>query len=264
MTKKQIIAEKTRFSQKSENGDLPERRKTENLPDDLYYFEDELEIKTVLNANVITCAGWLLELVKLDAGEISFFSGEEEIRPRFAQLAIFYPPFTITRPCFKRVKARLKGIAGITDLPAEFLQRPFVFETDFAKSSKTVAEVVEILNSRRHERFVDANPKASLLSLKAKKLIDENYRIFPSIARIAARLQVSHEHLTRQFKKDFGLNPSAYLHQIRIADATFRLSQGARIIEVSGDVGYNDLSRFYKQFRKSTQRSPGFCQTTKK
>ncbi|HVE58547.1 MAG TPA: AraC family transcriptional regulator [Pyrinomonadaceae bacterium] len=264
MTKKQLIANETDFSRRSEKGDLPERRKTENLPDGLYYFEDELEIESVLKANVITCAGWLLELLKLDAGEVSFFSETEEIRPHFTQLAIFYPPFTITRPCFKRVKARLKGIAGISGLPAEFSKKPFVFETDFAKTPKNAAQIVEILNSSRNARFVDANPKASLLSLKAKKLIDENYQIFPSIARIAARLKVSHEHLTRQFKKDFGLSPNAYLHQLRIADATFRLSQGEPIIDVSGDVGYNDLSRFYKQFRKSTTKSPGFCQTSRK
>jgi AraC-like DNA-binding protein len=264
MTKNQAIAEKTDFSRKSEKGDLPERRKTENLPDGLYYFEDELKTEQVLEANVITSAGWLLELVKLDAGEISFFSETQEIRPHFKQLAIFYPPFTITRPCFKCVIARLKGIAGTSALPAEFLSRPFIFEADFAASPKTTAEVVDVLSSRRNIQFIDANPKASLLSLKAKKLIDENYRIFPSIARIAARLQVSHEHLTRQFKKDFRQSPSVYLHQIRIADATFRLSQGEAIIEVSGDVGYNDLSRFYKQFRKSTRQSPGFCQTSRK
>jgi YesN/AraC family two-component response regulator len=37
--------------------------------------------------------------------------------------------------------------------------------------------------------------------------------------------------------------------------------RGEAIIEVSGDVGYNDLSRFYKQFRKSTAASPGFCRS---
>jgi len=30
------------------------------------------------------------------------------------------------------------------------------------------------------------------------------------------------------------------------------------------DVGYNDLSRFYKQFRKKTQTSPGECRETLK
>lgn len=264
MPKKQTIAGNRAFSPRSENSDLPRRRKTENLPGGLYYFEDNLEIKGFLAADVITCAGWLLELLNLSAGEISFFSGEEEIRPHFSRVGIFYPPFTITRPCFRSVKASLKGIAGTAALPAEFTGKPFVFETDFAKPPESVGEVVEILNSSRNVQFVESNPKASLLSLKAKRLIDENYRIFPSIARIAARLGVSHAHLTRQFKRDFCITPSVYLHQIRIADATFRLVQGARVIEVSGDVGYNDLSRFYKQFRKSTRQSPGFCRASKK
>jgi AraC-like DNA-binding protein len=57
------------------------------------------------------------------------------------------------------------------------------------------------------------------------------------------------------------MTPSAYLRQLRVADATFRLSKGEPIIEVSGDVGYNDLSRFYKQFRRQTTKTPGFCQT---
>ncbi len=260
MTKKQLIADN--FS--PEKGDLPQRRRTENLPGGLYYFEDNLETGGVLTANVITSAGWLLEFLKLEAGEVSFMSGTEEIRPPFTELAIFYPSFTFTRPCFKNVKAQLRGIAGEADLPPQFSKRPFVFEANFNSAPKNAAEIVRILESSREVQFVDAKPKASLLSLKAKKLIDENYRIFPSIARIAARLKVSHAHLTRQFKHDFGLSPNAYLHQIRIADATFRLTRGEPIIDVSGDVGYNDLSRFYKQFRKSTAASPGFCRASKK
>ena len=252
MPKKQTIAAKT---------DLPRRRKSENLPGGLYYFEDDLAVKGVLQGNVITADGWLLEFLKLDAGEISFAYGEQEIRPHLQTTAIFYPSFTITRPCFKDVKASLKGIAGTAALPAEISRKPVAFEADFAIEPKTVAEIVEILESSRDAQFVDAYPKASLLSLKAKKLIDENYQIFPSIARIAARLKISHEHLTRQFKSDFRMTPSAYLHKLRIADASFRLLRGEAIIDVSGDVGYNDLSRFYKQFRKSTATSPGVCKT---
>ena len=242
---------------------LPKRRRTENLPDDLYYFEDELAIENILKANVMTCGRWLLEIFKLKTGEVSFFVDKEEIRPSFAQMAVLYPPFSITRLCFKNAGMQVKGIAGMTKLPPRFSTRPSVFEADFANFPKSAAAVVEILESSRDVQFVEAHPKASLLSLKAKRLIDENYRIFPSIARIAARLDVSHAHLTRQFKRDFGLSPNAYLHQIRIADATFRLTRGEPIIDVSGDVGYNDLSRFYKQFRKSNVASPGFCQTKK-
>ena len=101
-----------------------------------------------------------------------------------------------------------------------------------------------------NRQSIDSCPSASLLSVKAKRLIDENYLAYPSIARIAERLGVSHAHLSRQFKRDFGMSPSEYLRRLRVADAPLRLARGEEIINVSLEVGYNDLSRFYKQFRK--------------
>jgi len=57
------------------------------------------------------------------------------------------------------------------------------------------------------------------------------------------------------------MSPRDYLHQLRLADAPLQLAMGKAIADVSQDVGYGDLSRFYKQFRKSTRTSPGLCRT---
>ncbi len=114
------------------------------------------------------------------------------------------------------------------------------------------------MNNNR--QLIEMNPKPSLLSMKAKRLIDENYLVNTSIGRIAVRLRVTHEHLSRQFKRDFGMSPITYLHQLRLADAPLKLAKGEEIINVSQNVGYNDLSRFYRQFRKTTKTSPGVCQ----
>jgi AraC-like DNA-binding protein len=258
------VSNKSDARPKPDNEILPQRRKTENLPGGLYFFEDELDGENVFEANVVTCAGWLLELSELSSGEIFFRRGEVIIYPKTQRLGIFYPPFSITRPGFKNTKGFLRGLAGIGDLPSEFPKNPIVFETNAFHSPKSVGQITDIFNLSRNVQTVGAYPKASLLSLRAKRLIDENYRVYPSIARIADRLKVSHEHLTRQFKLDFEMSPNAYLHRLRISDATFRLARGEKIISVSGDVGYNDLSRFYKQFRRSTANSPGFCQSALK
>ncbi len=252
-------ADKFEYELKLNDGGSLARRKTENLSDGLHFFEDDFEINDLLTANVITCLGWLLEIVELKSGELFFQTGEEIIRPNSKRIGIFYPPFTFTRPCFQNAKGKFIGIAGIKPLNTKF-KVPIVFESDTFESPKSLAEVTNILASIRDFQMVEASPKASLLSVKTKKLIDENYQFYPSISKIAARLKVSHAHLTRQFKHDFGMSPNKYLHQLRIADATFRLSQGEEIIRVSNEVGYNDLSRFYKQFRKSTRKSPKYCQ----
>ncbi len=237
------------------------RRKTNFLSDGAYLFEDELEVKGVLTAKVITCAAWLLELYELEAGELFFINGKEQVCPNTKRFGVFYPPFTISQPSFKNAKGRLLGVAATASLPAELMTVPIVFETLFTGLPSGAAQVIDIVSSGKGHQAIELNPNPSLLSLKAKKLIDANYLVYPSIARVAARLGVTHEHLSRQFKRDFQLSPSAYLRHLRVADAPLRLARGEEIINVSQDVGYNDLSRFYKQFRQTTNTSPGACQT---
>jgi AraC-like DNA-binding protein len=255
---------KADFQFEFNDGGVIARRKTDFLPDGAYLFEDRLAVKGVLTAKVITCAAWLLELYELKAGEIFFIKGEAHVRPGTKCFGVFYTPFSIAQPCFKNAKGRLVGVAATEPLPVGLLSVPLIFETSFNELPVGAAQVIEILRSGSNHQSIEMNPKPSLLSLKAKKLIDENYLVYPSISRVARRLSVTHEHLSRQFKRDFKMSPSAYLHQLRLADAPLRLAQGEEIINVSLDTGYNDLSRFYKQFRKNTKTSPGVCKTMMK
>jgi|GEM_PF-1239639 len=246
------------------DAEIESRRQMEKLSDGVYYIEDVVNIKGEGTSTFALGAGWLLELLELESGEIYFFCGEKEVRPNKNYFGILYPPFTLMRACVTNMKGRLRGIAGTAaSFPLKRETVPMIFETDFNEPLNNAGQVEEILNSSNNCQSFEMNPSASLLSVKAKRLIDENYRIYPSIARIASRLGVTHEHLTRQFKHDYSMSPNAYLHQVRVADATFRLSKGEEIIAVSHDVGYNDLSRFYKQFRKATKHSPGGCQMNK-
>jgi AraC-like DNA-binding protein len=245
-----------------EDGRLPSRRKTELLQDGAYLFQDELDGNGgELSLSVITCEAWLLELIELQAGELFFSCGNETVRPSTKRFGIFYPPFSITQLCFRNPQGRLLGIAATATVPEAFTAAPTVFELPVIEIPHNIAQVIEILQCGRNRQTVEAYPKPSLLSRKAKRLIDQNYMVYPSIARVAARVGVTHEHLTRQFKLDFGMTPSAYLRQLRLADVPLRLARNEAIINISHDVGYNDLSRFYKQFRKTTNTSPGACKT---
>ena len=252
------------FHVELDSGGSMARRKTELLPDGAYLFEDELEVQGSISATIITCAAWLVELYDLKAGELFFLSGSEQVRPQAKRFGVFYPPFSITRPCFKDAKGRFVGIAATESLPAELGATPIIFAAPFTASPSSLAQVIEILRAGDKRQTVESNPHPSLLSLKAKRLIDASYLAYPSISRIAARLGVTPEHLSRQFKRDYGMTPSAYLRNLRVADAPLRLAKGEEIINVSQDVGYNDLSRFYKQFRQTTQTSPGACQKVMK
>jgi AraC-like DNA-binding protein len=241
-----------------EKGSLT-RRKTQFLPDGVYSFEDQLDVAGVLKATLITCRAWLIELYELRAGELYFIRGKDEVRPETKRFGVFYSPFSITLPCFSNARGNLLGLAALESMPEGIPALPTLFEISDSRFPANLAEVVEILRAPDRPQTIESNPNPSLLSLKAKRLIVENYLAYPSISRIAKRLRVTHEHLSRQFKRDFGMSPGNYLRQLRVADAPLRLAKGEEIVNVSQDVGYNDLSRFYKQFRKTTEKSPGVC-----
>lgn len=239
--------------------ELPSRLRTKLLSDGSYLFEDDLH-EGFLDAVVITCSAWLLELYELESGAVGFIVDNKQVRPTSNCFGVIYPPFSFTRLSFQNPRGRVVGIAGSDDLPAEFLSPPLLFDASFV-SPESAVTALDLLRAGTNRQSVEACPSASLLSRKAKRLIDENHLAYPSIARIAKRVGVSHAHLARQFKKDFKMSPSEYFRRLRVADAPLRLARGEEIINVSLDVGYNDLSRFYKQFRKTTNTSPGVCKT---
>jgi AraC-like DNA-binding protein len=232
----------------------------QRLADGGYVIGDEMAIDGEGTSHFTFSRGWLLEVVELAGGDYFFYRDGTEVRPPGRRFGVFYPPFNLIR-CFARdIKGRVRGI-GSVEAFSQLPNAPFIFETDFSDDFSCVNQAFDVLNSCRNRQSIEINTKPSLTSLKAKRLIDENFHVYPSISRIAGRLNVSPEHLSRQFKRDYGLSPSAYLHQLRVAEATFRLSLGEEIIDISQEVGYNDLSRFYKQFRKATRTSPAVCRT---
>ena len=63
--------------------------------------------------------------------------------------------------------------------------------------------------------------------------------------------------MSRYFKKSFGMPPQKYRQWLRTVHAMTDLLQGEAITDVSGIVGYEDLGRFYKQFKEIAHTPPG-------
>ena len=230
------------------------------LPQGGYAISDQMKIDGEGVSVFVFGRGWLLEIVELADGDYCFYSDEKKVRPTGGHFGVFYPRFSMVRAYSRDIKGKIAGVGAVKPLDG-LPDHPVMFETDFQGEFSDVGQALDVLKDARNIRSIEINTRPSLLSINCKKLIDENYHVEPSIARIAARLEVSHEHMTRQFKRDFGMSPSEYLHHVRVAEATFRLQFGDPIVDISGEVGYNDLSRFYKQFRKKTATSPGECRT---
>ncbi|GHC21058.1 MULTISPECIES: GlxA family transcriptional regulator [Aidingimonas] len=78
-----------------------------------------------------------------------------------------------------------------------------------------------------------------------------------SINRLAAQACMSPRNFGRRFKTATGQTPMAYVHQLRINVARQLLESERRTVqEVSGAVGYGDVTYFRELFRQQTGMSP--------
>jgi transcriptional regulator GlxA family with amidase domain len=77
------------------------------------------------------------------------------------------------------------------------------------------------------------------------------------VRTVAAAVDLRPETLTRRFAATYGIEPKHYCHRARLFDAAVRLFAGATIVDAALEAGFNDLKRFYVQFRRLLHATPG-------
>ena len=96
------------------------------------------------------------------------------------------------------------------------------------------------------------------LALKVKEYLDTHYQQAVTNTTLAESFGFVATYLSRVFKTQYGITPSAYLVQIRIEHAKkiLREQPGCLIKEVAEAVGYSDQYYFSKVFHKETSVWP--------
>nr|WP_318281174.1 helix-turn-helix transcriptional regulator [Paenibacillus bovis] len=90
-----------------------------------------------------------------------------------------------------------------------------------------------------------------------KLFLDKHYQERITLNNLAVRIGVSPHHLSRIFKEKLNITPHKYLENIRIHKAkSLLLSTEHNITEICFEVGYHNLSSFYKHFKKTCGCSP--------
>ena len=190
---------------------------------------------------------WLVEMLRSES--------------RRSTIGFYWAPFAIVHEIpnvHYMWKSQFVGFSASGKPPANWLNVSMTFELGDVPLARSPQEFAALL--KKPLPFIPLEGSSvAILSRKAKSLIASNYRADVAIAEIADKLGVSHAHLTRQFKRDYGITPIDYRHRLRVSDAMGRLSRGEEILDVGYDVGFNDTKRFYEDFRKVTGTSPGKC-----
>ena len=90
-----------------------------------------------------------------------------------------------------------------------------------------------------------------------RELIRERYQDAVNIKELCAGAGQSREHLTRVFKKSFGIEPAAYLRHLRLSAAErFLLRSNLSIRDIALRTGHAGAAQFTRSFIAANGKSP--------
>ena len=128
-----------------------------------------------------------------------------------------------------------------------------------SEMSRTLAEGDEVPEAERVRSVPGSAPAGTLdLSIqKAIKLIQLRYWDSLSLAGLARELGMSKYHLSHRFKEAMGVTFRGYLLRTRLERSKVLLATTEEsITEVAHAVGFGDLPRFDKLFKRYTSLTP--------
>jgi AraC-like DNA-binding protein len=221
----------------------------------LLRIEQRLHIPGVEIGTDVAGPACIYAVVQVRRGSVVYQHGEAGIRaPR--RFALFLPPFGIVQASLERCDVRSVAVAFRPLASDEMPHHPVLWAGDWAAPGSRL-DALEGIRTMAMPTNVGRGRDPASLALAAKAIIDREYGAPLEINRIAARLQVSPAVLSRTFRHHYGMPPVRYRHHVRVMDALMQFADGAAPAQVFQDVGFEDLSRFYKIFRKVTCAPPG-------
>src|SRR5215216_3306530 len=167
--------------------------------------EEEVNVEGSFSGTWVMGPAWMFELITLREGEISYIRDGQVVKPRAKRFALWLSMFSITHIYCDNAKYHWCGFGGTTPFAESWMKRSVMFDMETGDCPSNAQELAELLHEKPGIQFIEKVSRPSELSLKAKSMLDRTYNIEPSISSIAQILGVSHPHLTRQFKKDFGM-----------------------------------------------------------
>lgn len=204
---------------------------------------------------------WIAAYFVVTDTTVRFKVEDEVLTLSRGRYLLFKPPFTITELGFK-ADITLHALLSQSKLPMKTPDRPTIFDASGLTPVFSLSDVASLLKKETplHDVSRYSPEKVRGITNSIKKRIDIQYHTTISLSEIARSLGISSNLLSMYFKGDYHISPSQYRKQLRLKSSVLQLladnTREHTIAEIANNCGYNDISRYNKQFKAFTSITP--------
>ena len=233
------------------------KRWIQRLEAGLLRLDQQIQVADVQKGLDVTGRFWVFAIVHVSSGTIEYVSSNNRITPPAPFYGMYAPPYCVVEVILNRSHSYSKGLASARKLPEDYPQEPVVFSVPSQRCPASISEMGELIRTAPQIIKVGRDIDPSPLAIRIKEAIDWSYTLPLPLSKIAAELRISPAMMSRYFKKAYGMPPVHYRHHIRTMDGMMRLLDGEAVTDVFQQVGFDDLSRFYRHFKRFMLAPPG-------
>ncbi|OBZ11337.1 MULTISPECIES: AraC family transcriptional regulator [Bacillales] len=155
-------------------------------------------------------------------------------------------PYKQRLGCFEVVQERLRGIL------TQHKERPAYFEL---MAEALLIEALIFLNQEKDRGMISSEKHRRVDSMK--QYISTHYREKVTKEELGDVINTTPNYAATLFKSVTNQTISEYVHNQRMKTAIYMLTESQLMIsEIADYLGYNDVSYFYRIFKRSTGSSP--------
>jgi AraC-like DNA-binding protein/quercetin dioxygenase-like cupin family protein len=146
-------------------------------------------------------------------------------------------------------------------LSVEYLRLHRALETEslgaLEAESRMLAFLTALVSRHADSRSIASDTQHTPLVRSIRQYLEAHFYEEPSLSDLSDLTGVGRFALLRQFRREVGLPPHAYLTQVRLREARRQLRAGSSPALVAAEVGFVDQSHLIKRFRSAFGITPG-------
>lgn len=174
-----------------------------------------------------------------------------------ANCAIYLPPYSIVPWVLAKGLSQIDSFGLKEEINNFTCHFPFVFSLDNFKIPKSAKDFNNILSKSQRSFYIGYNFDPSVLAMKTKNWINENFRKSCSLTDFSEQNSVPRETMSRAFKQSYGLSPKDYRKLLRMdASMSELIFEKNNVTHAAFNSGYENLGNYYRQFKLAYNTTP--------